>query len=168
MPRLLRPFLPPLHLGLLALLLRLRLRDNVVRLRRRVSSTVLTPKLPGPFFHPYDSFPPAVIPTPSTPLTRYRPHLVFFFIALLFSSLLFSASVTLSLEFHFRRPPTIPPDSRFPRPPLYRHPLDISAVAHPRFFRPDLFERQNVLGTLIPRESEREGRWERKTEWGRK
>lgn len=126
-----------------------------MRFRRRVSPTSLTSPLLRSPTRPLSSLsdisPALHFPYPVLPAS---PCLLYCHVVLVLT--LSRERVTLSTSSTSNNPPfPSPPFSpcRRPRPRPHR----ISTVAHPRLFRPDLFERQNVLGTLILCGSEREG-----------
>lgn len=120
-----------------------------MRFRRRVSPTSLTPPLrfarPAPLRH----------------FSR-APFLLSRVTGFTLSTLLPCCSRPYSFprasnpfdQLHFRRS-AIPRSPPFSASAAATSPRRISTVAHPRLFRPDLFERQNVLGTLILCGSER-------------
>lgn len=158
------PSFPSLKLS--ALLLRLRLRDNIVRFHRRVSSTSLTLPPPRLSIHSHSLFPPSRhFSRAPFPLSRVT--------GLTLSTLLPCCSRSYSFprasnpfdQFHFRRSAILqssflPYRCCLPLPPTFL-PLPTHAVL------PDLFEKQNVLGTLILCESERAREKENKKRKGK-
>lgn len=114
-----------------------------MRFRRRVSPTSLTPPPPlRSLARPLSDISPALhFPCPALPAS---PCLLYCRVVPVPYS--FPRASNPFDQLHFRR-------SAIPRSPFFpaaaTSPRHISTVAHPRLFRPDLFERQNVLGTLI-------------------
>lgn len=121
-----------------------------MRFRRRVSPTSLTPPRRS-LARPLSDISPALhFPCPALPAS---PCLLYCRVVPV--PTLFRGRVTLSTCSSTSDDPPFP-DPPFSVPAAATSPRHISTVAHPRLFRPDLFERQNVLGTLILCERARE------------